>query len=62
MGRPAKKSKDKPVREDGRRMTSLYIKPEIMDSLKKAAIDEGRTAYEIVEDAVLAYLKKSKRP
>lgn len=61
MGRPPKKKpKDKPEREDGRRMTSFFINPEVMDVLKKAAIDERRTAYEIVEDAVKAYLKKTK--
>ncbi|MBR0911490.1 hypothetical protein [Bradyrhizobium japonicum] len=63
MGRPPKKisQEQKPEREDGRRMTSMFVKPAIMDALKKAAIDEKRNAYEIVEDAVLAYLKKAKR-
>ncbi len=65
MGRPPKKTskeeKPKPERADGRRMTSLFVKPAIMDALKKAAIDEKRNAYEIVEDAVSAYLKKTKR-
>jgi Ribbon-helix-helix protein, copG family len=63
MGRPPKKKpKDKPERADRRRMTSFYINPDIMAALKKAAIDERRTAYEIVEDAISAYLKKTRRP
>jgi hypothetical protein len=51
----------KPNRSDGRRMTSIYLRPDIMPALKKAAIDEDRNAYEIVEELVLAYLKKTKR-
>jgi hypothetical protein len=38
----------------------MYLMPHILDALKKAAIDEKRNAYEIVEDAVGAYLKKAK--
>jgi len=32
-----------------------------MDALKKAAIDEKWSVYEIVEDAAMTYLKKTKR-
>jgi hypothetical protein len=54
--------KDEPVagRPDKRKATSMYLMPHILDALKKAAIDEKRNAYEIVEDAVVAYLKKAK--
>jgi hypothetical protein len=67
MKRPEKKSgrdkttEEKADRPDGRRMTTLYLRPDIMPALKKAAIDERTNAYEIVEELVLAYLKKTKR-
>lgn len=67
MKRRGKKSskyetaKEKVNRSDGRRMTSIYLRPDIMPALKKAAIDEKRNAYEIVEELILAYLKKTKR-
>jgi hypothetical protein len=63
MGRsPKKTTKKKPKkRSDGRRLTSMFVKPSMMDALKKAAIDEKRSVYEIVEDAAMAYLKKTKR-
>jgi hypothetical protein len=49
------------VRPDGRRATTMYLKPEVTAALKRAAIDEDRNGYEIVEEAVLAYLKKPRR-
>lgn len=52
---------EKADRPDSRRMTSLYLRPDIMPALKKAAIDERTNAYEIVEELVLAYLKKTNR-
>lgn len=55
------KKDEPPGRPDGRKATSMYLMPQILDALKKAAIDEKRNAYEIVEDAVLAYLKKTKQ-
>jgi hypothetical protein len=48
-------------RPDGRQPTSMYLEPNILVALKKTAIDEGRHAYEIVESALVAYLKKNKR-
>jgi hypothetical protein len=67
MKQPSKKSgkektaKERARRPDGRRMTSLYLRPDVMPALRKAAIDERRTAYEIVEDLIIAYLKRAKR-
>jgi hypothetical protein len=49
------------IRSDGRRATTMYLKPEVTAALKRAAIDEERSGYEIVEEAVMAYLKKPKR-
>jgi hypothetical protein len=48
------------IRTDGRRATTMYLKPEVTAALKRAAIDEDRSGYEIVEEAVWAYLKKPK--
>lgn len=56
-----KATEEKADRPDGRRMTSLYLRPDIMPALKKAAIDERTNAYEIVEELVLEYLKKANR-
>ena len=58
MGRPPKKSAKKKIkkRPDGRRLTSLFIQPKLMDALKKTAIDEKRSVYEIVEEAAMTYL------
>ena len=57
----SKNDSDKAGRLDGRKMTSIYLKPKIMNALKKRAIDEDRNAFEIVEDALVAYLKKPER-
>ncbi|MET4085615.1 hypothetical protein [Bradyrhizobium sp. S3.5.5] len=57
----AKKKSEKAERPDGRKMTSMYLKPKIMSALKKRAIDEERNAYEIVEDALGEYLKRPAR-
>jgi hypothetical protein len=43
-------------RKDGRRTLLLYLKPEIIKSLKKAALDQDRHAYEIAEDALKEWL------
>jgi len=47
-------------RKDGRRQVLLYMKPEIAKALKKAALDEERSAYEIAEDAIADYLKRKR--
>lgn len=57
----AKEKKDATERPDGRQPTSMYLRPDILVALKKTAIDEGRYGYEIVEDALTAYLKKNNR-
>jgi hypothetical protein len=52
------------VRPDGRRPLLVYMRPDLVINLKKAALDEGRNAYELVEDAVgdlLAKRDKSKK-
>lgn len=44
------------VRSDGRKSLLVYLHPNLIKELKKAALDEDRTAYEITEEAVAAWL------
>ena len=48
------------TRADGRRSLLVYLHPDVIRDLKKAALDEDRTAYEITEEAVLAWLAHRK--
>jgi hypothetical protein len=43
-------------RPDGRKSLLVYLDPDVIKELKKAALDEDRTAYEITEEAVSAWL------
>ncbi|WP_400768733.1 hypothetical protein [Methylosinus sporium] len=44
------------VREDGRRSLLVYLDPDLIKNLKKAALDDERHVYEMVEEAVSDYL------
>jgi hypothetical protein len=46
----------KRTRADGRKPLLVYLQPDIIKQLKKAALDEERTAYEITEEAVREWL------
>jgi hypothetical protein len=46
------------ARPDGRRPLMVYLDPGVIKELKKAALDEDRTAYEITEEAVREWLLK----
>jgi hypothetical protein len=48
------------IRPDGRRSLLVYLRPEVIRELKKAALDYDRTAYEITEEAVAAWLAARK--
>jgi hypothetical protein len=48
------------ARADGRKSLLVYLRPNIIKELKKAAVDEDRTAYEITEEAVSAWLASRK--
>jgi hypothetical protein len=48
------------VRADGRR-SLLYLDAQLIKNLKKAAPDDERNAYEIVEEATRAWLAKRAR-
>jgi hypothetical protein len=49
---------EKPVRADGRKPFLAYLEPELIKNLKKAALDDERNAYEIVEEAVGDWLAR----
>jgi hypothetical protein len=48
-------------REDRRRQLLIYMRPEMIRMLKVSAMEEGRPAYVLVEEAVEAFLKARKR-
>ena len=45
-------------RSDGRRSLLVYLDPELIKGLKKAAVDDDRTVYEIVEGAMRTWLQE----
>jgi hypothetical protein len=49
------------MRGDGRRQLLIYMLPDLIRELKRAALDEDRPAYELAEEAILDWLKKRKR-
>jgi hypothetical protein len=48
------------IRADGRKSLLVYLHPELIRELKKAALDDDRTAYDITEEAVSAWLAARK--
>jgi len=48
------------TRGDGRKSLFVYLHPNVIKELKKAALDDDRTAYEITEEAVSAWLEARK--
>ena len=45
-------------REDGRKQFLTYMRTDLIKEIKKAALDQERNAYELVEDAVEEYLRR----
>jgi hypothetical protein len=45
-----------PPRPDGRKALLVYLEPEMIKALKKAAVDDERHSYEIVEEVVRKWL------
>lgn len=45
-------------RKDGRRSLLVYMRPDVIKVLKKSAIDLDRTAYSIVEEAVVEWIDR----
>jgi hypothetical protein len=53
----------RPPREDGRKQFLTFMRTDLIKEVKKAALDQDRNAYELVEEAVEEYLKRNrKRP
>ena len=48
------------ARADGRRPLLVYLDPDLIKQVKKVALDEDRTAYEITEEAVREWLDSRK--
>lgn len=46
------------VRDDGRRQLLLYLDPEVIKELKRAALDEDKPAYVLAELAIREWLKR----
>jgi hypothetical protein len=49
------------VRDDGRRQILIYLAPDLIKELKRAALDEDRPAYLLAEEAIMDWLKRRKR-
>jgi hypothetical protein len=49
------------TRSDGRRQLLIYLDPELIRDLKRAAIDEDRPGYELAEEAIREWLRTRKR-
>jgi hypothetical protein len=47
--------------QEKRTATSIKIKPSVWKDAKKAAIDEGKTVSELMEEAIIAYIKEFKK-
>lgn len=61
MGKKAKVVPAARDRGDGRRQILLYMRTDLIKSLKDLAIQEDTNAYELAEEAVEALLKKRRR-
>jgi hypothetical protein len=60
MARTPRSTTPTRARADGRKSLLVYLRPDIIKELKKAALDEDRTAYEITEEAISAWLASRK--
>jgi hypothetical protein len=49
------------ARADGRKSLLVYLDPDVIKQLKKAALDEDRNAYEITEEALRDWLGDNKK-
>lgn len=48
-------------RPDGRKQLLVYLDPNVIKEVKKAAVDQDRPVYEIAEEALSAWLAKLAR-
>ncbi len=61
MGKAPKENSEGRVRADGRRQLLLYMKPDLVRALKRAALDDDVPAYELAETAVAEFLKSRRK-
>jgi hypothetical protein len=61
LAKPKEEAVTVRVRGDGRRQVLIYLLPEIIKELKRAALDEDEPIYLLAEEAILDWLKKRKR-
>lgn len=48
-------------RDDGRKQFLTYMRTDLIKEVKKVALDQERPAYEVVEDAVEEFLKRTRK-
>jgi hypothetical protein len=61
LAKPKEEASAVRMRGDGRRQLLMYMAPDLIKELKRAALDEDRPAYEIAEEAIGEWLKRHKR-
>lgn len=61
MAKPKEEASAARMRGDGRRQVLMYMLPEVIKDLKRAALDEDRPAYLLAEEAIVDWLKRRKR-
>lgn len=61
MRKPREKASDARKRADGRRQLLIYLSADVITSLKRAALDQNRPAYELAEAAITEWLSRNKR-
>jgi hypothetical protein len=49
------------TKQEQRTATSIKILPSVWKDAKKTAIDEGKTVSELMEEAIIAYIKEFKK-
>jgi len=59
--KPKVKATNARKRADGRRQLLVYLLPEVIVSLKRAALDREQPAYELAEEAIREWLARDKR-
>lgn len=60
MRKPKEKASGARKRADGRRQLLVYLSPDVIIGLKRAALDQQRPAYELAEEAIRDWLLRDK--
>lgn len=61
MAKPREEASAARMRRDGRRQLLIYMLPELIKELKRAALEDDKPAYELAEEAIVDWLKRRKR-